>query len=89
MTWKIQFDTKAAKGLKKLNKNSQNSINDYLKNKVLKCNHPKDLGKQLKHEYAGLWRYRVGKYRIICNIEEDILVVLILRVAIRDEAYSL
>jgi mRNA interferase RelE/StbE len=89
MTWKFDFDIKAAKEFKKLNKTSQNLISNYLKNKVLKSNHPKDLGKPLKYSYVGLWRYRVGKYRIICNIEEDILVVLILRVAIRDEAYSL
>lgn len=89
MTWIIEFDIKAAKEFKKLDKTSQNLISDYLKNKISKCNHPKDLGKPMRYGYAGLWRYRVGKYRIICNIEENALVILVLRVAIRDEVYTL
>lgn len=89
MTWTIEFDIKAAKELKKLNKESQILINNYIKDKILKCNHPKDLGKPMKYGYAGLWRYRVGKYRMICNIEEKILVVLILRIAIRDQIYEI
>lgn len=87
-TWKIEFDYKAAKEFKKLDRNSQKTIGDYLKNKVLKTTPPKDLVKPLKYDYVGLWRYRIGKYRIICNIEDETLIVLILRLAIRDEAYT-
>lgn len=87
-TWKIEFDYKAAKEFKKLDQNSQKTIGDYLKNKVLKTAHPKDLGKSLKYDYVGLWRYRIGKYRIICSIEDEKLIVLILRLAIRDEVYT-
>ncbi len=42
----------------------------------------------MKYDYAGLWRYRVGKYRIICNIVEKRLVILVLRIAKRDEVYD-
>lgn len=44
-------------------------------------------GKGLTGQLAGLWRYRVGDYRIICDIEGDVLVVLVLDVAHRSEAY--
>ena len=87
-TWKIEFDYKAAKEFKKLDSNSRETISNYLKNKVLKTVHPKDLGKPLKYDYVGLWRYRIGKYRIICNIEEETLIVLILRLVIRDKVYT-
>lgn len=87
MTWKIEFDLKAAKEFKKLDKTSQKLISDYLKNKVLKSTHPKNIGKSMQYDYAGLWRYRIGKYRVICSIKEDVLLILILRVAIRDEVY--
>jgi mRNA interferase RelE/StbE len=88
MTWKVEFDLKAAKEFKKLDRPSQELISGYLKNKVLKSTHPKDLSKPMKYDYAGLWRYRIGKYRVICIIEEELLVVLVLRVAIRDEVYT-
>ena len=87
-TWKVEFDLKAAKEFKKLDKASQGLISDYLKTKVLRSIHPKDLGKPMKYDYAGLWRYRIGKYRVICSIEEERLIVLVLRVAIRDEVYT-
>ncbi|WP_341749603.1 type II toxin-antitoxin system RelE/ParE family toxin [Candidatus Tisiphia endosymbiont of Sialis lutaria] len=88
MTWKIEFDFKAAKEFRKIDKASQELISNYFKDKVLKCSHPKDLGKPMKYDYVGLWRYRVGKYRVICSIEEELLIVLVLRIAIRDEVYT-
>ena len=55
---------------------------------VLKQNHPKQLGKVLTGNKKGLWRYRVDKFRIICKIEENILTVLVLKIAIRDVVYQ-
>ncbi|WP_341757341.1 type II toxin-antitoxin system RelE/ParE family toxin [Candidatus Tisiphia endosymbiont of Ditula angustiorana] len=88
MTWKVEFDLKAVKEFRKLDKTSQGLISNYFKNKVLRCSHPKDLGKSMQYDYVGLWRYRIGKYRVICSIEEELLTVLVLRVAIRDEVYT-
>ena len=88
MVWKIEFDHNAAHEFKKLDKNSQSLISSYLKNKILKSAHPKDLGKPLRHDHSGLWRYRVEKFRIICSIEERNFVVLILRVGQRDHVYD-
>ena len=88
MTWKIEFDYKAAKEFKKLDKASQVLISNYLKNKVITVVHPTKLGKPMRYDYYGLWRYRVGKYRIICNIENESLVILVLRVALRKHAYD-
>ena len=87
MTWKVELDKKAAKEFKKLSKESQKLISAYFNNKVSKVTHPKDLGKPMQYGYAGLWRYRVEKYRVICSIEEKELIILILRIAIRDQVY--
>ena len=65
MNWEIEFDALAAKEYKKLDKSTQKQISNYLKNKVLKLQNPQDLGKPLQYSYAKLWRYRIGKYRII------------------------
>lgn len=88
MSWIIEFDANAAKEYKKLSPDLKKNISDYLNNKVLKSNHPKDLGKPLKYGYLGLWRYRVDKHRIVCHIEEDRLVVLVLKIAKRDSVYK-
>ncbi len=88
MVWKIEFDVSAVKEFKKLDKNSQILIRNYLKDKVLTADHPTDLGKPLRHDKVGLWRYRIDKFRIICSIENDRLTILVLKVAKRDEVYN-
>jgi mRNA interferase RelE/StbE len=88
MSWVVEFDIQAAKEFKKLSPDLKKSIIDYLTNKVLKSSHPKILGKPLKYGYIGLWRYRVEKHRIICHIEEEKMVVLVLRIGKRDSIYE-
>ena len=85
--WKIDFEDPAKKEFKKLDKYSQHLIEEYLDTKVLKSKHPKYLGKPLSFNYKGLWRYRVGKFRIICKIKEDRLVVMIVKIGKRDGVY--
>lgn len=87
MVWKVEFDKKAAKEFKKLSKESQKLISAYFNDKILKAIHPKNLGKSMQYGYAGLWRYRVGKYRVICSIEEKEVIILVLRIGIRDQVY--
>lgn len=88
MNWKVEFDAQAAKEFQKLNKDLRRLITNYLIYKVLRCNHPKDLGKPLKYGYIGLWRYRVEKYRIICHLEEDTMIILVLKIGKRDSVYE-
>jgi len=86
--WTIEFNSKARKDLRKLDKQSADAIERYLDNRVLKASHPKDLGKALALNYKGLWRYRVEKFRIICRIEDHKLVVLVVKIGSRDEVYD-
>lgn len=88
MAWKIDFEPDAGKQLKKLDRYSQQLIRNYLKDKVLKLQNPKLLGKALKYNLKGCWRYRVDKFRIICDLQEDKLVVLIVKIAKRDIIYE-
>jgi mRNA interferase RelE/StbE len=88
VAWKIEFDHNAAHEFKKLDKNSQSLISSYLKNKVLKSAHPKDLGKPLRHDFSGLWRFRVDKFRIVCSLEEHNLIILVLKIGKRDDVYD-
>lgn len=88
MTWSVEFEDAAAKELRKLDRQAQQQILRYLRERISTDEDPRRFGKPLSRELAGLWRYRVRNYRIICNIEDDKLVVLILRVGHRKDVYE-
>jgi mRNA interferase RelE/StbE len=62
-------------------------IGTYLEELVTGCSDPRQRGKGLKANWAGLWRYRVGDYRVICQLEDELLLVLVVRISHRSEAY--
>jgi mRNA interferase RelE/StbE len=86
--WRIKFTPKAEKSLAKLSPDVQILISDYLYNQVLSLEHPKFFGKALRGNKKGLWRYRVDKFRIICKLEEDKLIILVVKIAKRDVVYE-
>ena len=86
--WKIEFEDKAAKELRKLDHQTQKLILNFLKNKILNVDNPRSFGKPLLGDLSGLWRYRVEKYRIICNIDNDEIKILILKISHRDSVYD-
>jgi len=88
LIWKIEFDDAAAKELRKLDRQIQKEILHYLRKRIATKDDPRRFGKPLSHSLVCLWRYRIRNYRIICNIEEDKLVVLIVRIAHRKDVYS-
>ncbi|TVQ46350.1 MAG: type II toxin-antitoxin system RelE/ParE family toxin [Gloeocapsa sp. DLM2.Bin57] len=87
MTWQIKFDPRAQKELKKLDKKIQKRIIFYLKERIVCEDNPRCLGSALKGDKTGLWRYRVGDYRIICKIKDDELLVLVIKVGHRGSTY--
>jgi len=87
LIWTIEFDSKAGKDLEKMDKNISKNILRYLSDRVLQHGDPRILGKELKGNLAGFWRYRVENHRIICSIEDDRLVVLVVRIGHRKEIY--
>ena len=80
------FNKKAEKQLDKLH----STIKKRIKNFVLELetlDNPRDRGKALVGNLNGLWRYRVGDYRLICHIENEKLVILCLEITHRSKAY--
>lgn len=88
MTWNVEFDDRAAKELRKLDKHAQTDILRYFRERIATDENPRRFGKPLSGNLAGLWRYRVQNYRMICTIEDDKLVVLVLRVGDRKDIYE-
>lgn len=88
MAWTIEIDTPARKELKKIDKVNATRILDFLQHRVAKLEDPRSIGEALKGTTLGnFWKYRVGDYRIICDIQDKVLLVLILRIGNRREVY--
>jgi mRNA interferase RelE/StbE len=87
MAWTVEFDERARKEFRRLDTIVQKSILRYLRQRVAAAADPRRLGKPLHGEFAGLWRYRVGDWRLVCRIEDKKLVVLVLTVGHRREVY--
>ena len=87
MAWTVEWDDAAVKSLRKLNKQTQKNITHYLKSRIETKDSPRRFGKGLTSNKSGLWRYCVGDYRIICNIEDAKLIVLVVATGHRKSIY--
>ncbi len=88
MAWKVEFSEKAQKDLDKLDRVVVQRILSFLHQRVGLRNNPRELGQSLAGSKLGtLWKYRVGDYRIIANIEDDRVRVLVVSVGHRREVY--
>jgi len=87
LAWTANFDPRALKELGNLSRAVLKRIVAYLQTRVLRKGKPRDLGKPLTGDKAGLWRYRIGDFRLICRLDDEDRNVLVLRVAHRKETY--
>ena len=86
--WRVEFDSAAARELRKLGHDDQQRIVRYLRQRVATADDPRRFGRPLTHDLKGLWRYRVGDYRIVAKIEDNRFIVLVLTVGHRREVYD-
>lgn len=86
MAWRIDFTRNADKAMRKLDRPTAGRVLDELE-EIAKLDDPRSRGKALTGNLAGLWRYRVGDYRVVCDIEDGVLVILVVDVAHRREVY--
>lgn len=87
MAWKIEFEPSAQKALRKLDRVWQRRIVSYLED-LASLPNPHVRGKVLTSDLSGLWRYRVGDYRILCQIEDDTLLIRIIKIGHRRNVYE-
>ena len=88
MKYKVIFTEKAQKQLKKLDRQTSALIIGWLEKKIENCENPRAHGKSLVENKSGQWRYRVGNYRVICEIQDKEIIVLVLEVGHRREIYD-
>lgn len=87
-TWKVEFKPTAFKELKKLDQKIQTQIFHFLDRLTQNHDSPRSIGSVLQGKYKGLWRYRSGDYRIITEIQDHKLIILVLDIGHRREIYS-
>ena len=87
MAWTIKYSETAKKQLRKLDKLAARRIADFMDQRVAQTQYPREMGKALKGALGDLWRYRVGDYRILCDIQDEVLTVLVLQLGNRREVY--
>ncbi|HXM69091.1 MAG TPA: type II toxin-antitoxin system RelE/ParE family toxin [Candidatus Acidoferrum sp.] len=78
--WTIEFDPAAQRELGRLDKPVARRISKFLYQRVAKLDDPRQIGERLKGTLSEFWKYRVGDYRLICSLEHDRFVVLVLRI---------
>lgn len=87
MNYKVEFSKAALKELKKLDKHTAAMILGWVRKNLDGCTDPRQHGKGLTANRSGQWRYRVGDYRLLADIQDDKIVILILHVGHRSEIY--
>jgi mRNA interferase RelE/StbE len=85
--WTIGIKRTAARQIQKLDRKAQDTIILFLRERVAPADDPRQWGKPLHGEKRGLWRYRVGDYRVICDIQDERITVLVLTVGHRKNVY--
>ena len=87
MAWRIEFVPAAAKELKKLGRTEAARIIATLETRIAVLDDPRTLGSALTGELGGLWRWRIGDYRVVARIEDERITILVVRVGHRREVY--
>ena len=88
MKYTVVFSKEALKDLKKLDKPTAALIIGWVRKNLEGCENPRQHGKGLTANLSGKWRYRVGDYRLLAEIQDDKVVILMLRVGHRSEIYK-
>ena len=88
MKYRVEVTPRFEKEFRKLDRYTQRMIKGWIDKNLLDCTNPRQHGKGLTANRSGQWRYRIGDYRMICEIKDDKLVILALTVGHRREIYG-
>lgn len=88
MKYKVEYTAQAVKQLKKLDKNTAALIYGWIDKNLVDCANPRLHGKGLTANKSGQWRYRIGDYRLIAEIQDEKITILLLNIGHRREIYD-
>ncbi|PKM56433.1 MAG: type II toxin-antitoxin system mRNA interferase toxin, RelE/StbE family [Firmicutes bacterium HGW-Firmicutes-3] len=88
MKYRAEYTKTAVEQLKKMDKKIATFVLSFIEEKLVDCENPRLHGKALQGNLNNKWRYRVGEYRILAKIEDDVVVIMIVAVGHRKEIYD-
>jgi mRNA interferase RelE/StbE len=86
--WTVELSSGAERQLRKLDPGTAKRLGSYLRALVAETSDPRERGKALTGPMTGLWRYRIGDYRLVCELIDQRLVVLVVRLGHRSRIYG-
>ena len=86
--WRVEFDPDAARELRKLGHDARRLILKYLRERIATAENPRRFGHALLGDLKGLWRYRIGDYRVVADIRDHEILVMIVTVDHRRNVYD-
>jgi mRNA interferase RelE/StbE len=89
MRYKVEYSPKVEKSLRKMDKHVRNLLYAWIDKNLVGCENPRRLGTSLTGNRSGEWRYRIGDYRLIAEIQDDKVVILLLNAGHRKQIYDI
>ena len=87
MSYRLMYTEKSARQIRKMDPAAQRLITTYLR-KLENLEEPRSKGKALSAHLKGFWRYRIGDYRAICEINEDVIIIVVVDIGHRKDMYA-
>lgn len=88
MSWRVEFTSGALRQLKKLDPFVRRTLIAWVEKNLEDCADARAHGKSLVGDKSGLWRYRIGDYRLLCRLDDGRLVIEAIKVGHRREVYK-
>ena len=88
MGYEVQYSENAKKALRKIDRHQAQIIIAWIEKNLIGCENPRLYGKSLRSDRKGEWRYRIGSYRIIADIQDSLVTIEIINVGHRKEIYD-
>lgn len=88
MSFHVEFSKAALKDLKKMDRHTASMLLGWIRKNLEGCSDPRQHGKGLTANRSGQWRYRVGDYRLLAEIQDEKIIILILNVGHRSDIYN-
>ena len=88
MSYTVEYSSNARKFIKKLDQYTKALLKNWINKNLEGCTNPFQHGKPLTADKKGLWRYRVGDYRLICDVQQDKVIIIIVEIGHRRDSYK-
>lgn len=86
--YKVEFSIESANYIRKMDNSARTTLLKWINKNLVNCEDPRVHGKSLTGNKKGIWRYRVGNYRVLCDIQDEVLTILVLEIGHRSKIYK-